>query len=309
MSEVRTDVVTGDVVIVAPGRSTRPDTFRTPGPTPPPAVAACPFCDGNEAETPPEIVRRGAGDADTRGWRVRVVPNKYPIVGAIVGVPGAHEVVVLSPAHDRSFADLDDAAAIEVFDVLRDRVAFHLAAGLRYAHAFLNHGKPGGASIEHPHAQVIALDFVPPRVDRILDRFATVRRDLVHDALDDARASATVVTDGDVTTWCPPASTTAYAARVALPAGRQRFDRAAAAELAGVAVAVRDLLRRLRAVLGDVPYNVVVNTAPAGDERPFHWWLDIVPRLSVTAGFEHATGLSVCTVAPEAAAAALRDET
>ena len=82
-----------------------------------------------------------------------------------------------------------------------------------------------------------------------------------------------------------------------------------AAELAGVAVAVRDLLRRLRAVLGDVPYNVVVNTAPSGDERPFHWWLDIVPRLSVTAGFEHATGQSVCTVAPEAAAAALRDET
>ena len=68
---------------------------------------------------------------------------------------------------------------------------------------------------------------------------------------------------------------------------------------------MRDVLGRLRTVLGDVPYNVVVQTAPAVDERPFHWWIDIVPRLTVTAGFEHATGLAVCTVAPEAAASTL----
>ena len=65
---------------------------------------------------------------------------------------------------------------------------------------------------------------------------------------------------------------------------------------------------RLRIVLGDVPYNVTINTAPAADDRPYHWWLDILPRLTVTAGFEHATGLSVCTIAPEAAAAAIRED-
>jgi UDPglucose--hexose-1-phosphate uridylyltransferase len=305
-SELREDLVTGALVVVAPGRSTRPDTFRTAAPALPATVPACPFCGGNECETPPEVARTGPGAPDTPAWRVRVVPNKYPIVGD--GVPGAHEVVVLSPAHDRSFADLDDDAVAEVFLVLRERLAFHLAHGHRHAHAFINHGKPAGASIEHPHAQVIALDFVPPFVDRVLDRFAAAQRDLVHDAIDEARSAGCLVGDGDVVTWCPPASNTSYALRCALPYGRQRFDTAADGEVRATAIAVRDVLVRLRDVLGDVPYNVLIDTAPADDSRPFHWWIDITPRLNVTAGFEQATGLNVCTIAPDAAAAELRDD-
>jgi UDPglucose--hexose-1-phosphate uridylyltransferase len=311
MSELREDLLTGARVIVAPGRSVRPDTFRTDGPTLPSSVPACPFCDGNEHETPPEVERRGSGDPQTPGWRVRVVPNKYPLVG-VGGVgdhqlPGAHEVVVLSPAHDRSFADLDDAAVVEVFEVLRDRIATHLADGHTHAHAFINHGKPAGASIEHPHAQVIALDFVPPFVDAMLDRFAAAQRDLLRDALDEARAEDLTITDSNAVSWCPPASEMPYAARCALPFGRQRFDIAADGELQAVALTVRDYLARLRTVLGDVPYNVTINTAPAADDRPYHWWIDILPRLTVAAGFEHATGLAVCTIAPEAAAAAIRE--
>jgi UDPglucose--hexose-1-phosphate uridylyltransferase len=303
VSELREDVITGARVIVAPGRSTRPDTFRTAAAALPPSVPACPFCEGNEHDTPPEVARCGPGEADTPGWRVRVVPNKYPIVGE--GVAGVHEVVVLSPAHDRSFADLDVDAAIEVLVVVRERIARHLMAGYRHAHAFVNHGKPAGASIEHPHAQVIALDFVPPFVDRVLDRFAAAQRDLVHDAIDEARAGNCIVDDGDVVTWCPPASTVPYAMRCAMPFGRQRFDSASDGEVRAVAVAVRGLLTRLRDVVGDAPYNVVINTPPPDDARPFHWWIDVTPRLTVTAGFEDATGLHVCTVAPEAAAAAL----
>ena len=93
--------------------------------------------------------------------------------------------------------------------------------------------------------------------------------------------------------------------RCALPFGRRRFDNASDGEVRAVALAVRDLLTRLRDVLGDVPYNVVINTPPPDDTRPFHWWIDVTPRLTVTAGFEAATGLNVCTVAPDAAAAAL----
>jgi UDPglucose--hexose-1-phosphate uridylyltransferase len=304
MSELREDLLTGARVIVAPGRSVRPDTFRTRASQLPSTSASCPFCAGNEHETPPEVARRGAGEPETPGWRVRVVPNKYPLVGE--GVRGAHEVVVLSPAHDRSFADLDDAAAVEIFDVLRDRIGSHLAEGHTHAHAFINHGKPAGASIEHPHAQVIALDFVPPFVDAMLDRFAGAHRDLVHGALDEARAADLLIADGDAVCWCPPAPEVPYMARCALPFGRQRFDIAADGEVRAIALAVRDYLTRLRLVLGDVPYNVIINTAPAADDRPYHWWIDIIPRLTVTAGFEHATGLTVCTVAPEAAAAAIR---
>jgi UDPglucose--hexose-1-phosphate uridylyltransferase len=325
-SDLREDLVTGARVIVAPGRSVRPDTFRSAAPSLPPSVQDCPFCAGNEHDTPPEVARRGPGEPDTPGWRVRVVPNKYPIAGASAngtgatgtgptgtgttgtGVSGAHEVVVLSPAHDRSLADLDDAAIIEVFGVMRDRVGKQLADGHTYADTFVNHGKPAGASIEHPHAQVVALDFVPPFVDRILERFAEARRDLLHDAIDEARRGPFVLLDDEIVVWCPPASTGQYAVRCALPFGRQRFDFAADSEIAVTALGVGNVLRRLRAVLADVPYNLVVNTAPAGgDERPFHWWIDVAPRLTVTAGFEQATGLLVCTVAPEDAAAALRD--
>jgi UDPglucose--hexose-1-phosphate uridylyltransferase len=306
VSELREDIVTGAHVIVAPGRSVRPDTFRAPAPPLPATVPACPFCDGNEHKTPPELARRGEGAPGSPGWRVRVVPNLYPIVGD--GVGGAHEVVVLSSAHDRSLADLDDDAIIEVFAVLRDRIAKHLADGHAHAHAFVNHGKPAGASIEHPHAQVIALDFVPPMVDEVLRRFTSAQRDLVQDAIEEARAGDCVLEDGATVTWCPPASLTAYALRCTLPFGRRRFDAIADGEVRSVALAVRGAVRRLAFVLGDVPYNLVINTAPGDiDERPFHWWVDVLPRLAVTAGFEQATGLAVCTVAPEAAVAALRE--
>ncbi|MET1003550.1 MAG: galactose-1-phosphate uridylyltransferase, partial [Acidimicrobiia bacterium] len=109
MPELRDDSLTGARVIVAPGRSARPDAFRVQAPASPAAVASCPFCAGNEHETPPEVARTGSGQPETPGWRVRVVPNKYPIVGE--GLAGAHEVVIFSPAHNRSFADLDPDAA------------------------------------------------------------------------------------------------------------------------------------------------------------------------------------------------------
>ena len=305
MPELRDDVLTGARVIIAPGRSERPVTF--PAPTPPrlDTPQACPFCYGNEHETPPEVARRGEGDPDTPGWRVRVAPNKYPLVGD--GVRGAHEVVVVSPDHDRSLADFDDAAIAEVFAVLRDRVGHHLAAGHTHAHTFVNQGKAAGASIEHPHAQVLALDFIPPFVEKMLERFATAQRDLVHAAIEEARVAGVVTTDGEAVCWCPPAPVGAYAARCALPFGRQRFDIATDAEVRAIALAVRDYLRSMRTVLGDVPYNVVVNTAPAADSRPFHWWIDIVPRLAVPGGFEFATGLYVCSVEPSVAANAIRD--
>src|SRR4029079_870250 len=81
MQQLLVDELTGDCVILAPGRALRPDSFRTQSPTPPSAVAECAFCPGNETETPPEVARVGGGAPDTPGWEVRVVPNKFPIVG------------------------------------------------------------------------------------------------------------------------------------------------------------------------------------------------------------------------------------
>jgi UDPglucose--hexose-1-phosphate uridylyltransferase len=296
MQQLLVDELTGDHVILAPARALRPDTFAVHAAPLPATVATCPFCRGNERETPPEVARVGEGEPDTPGWTLRAVPNKYPIVGD--GVAGAHEVVIFSPAHDADLGALSEGAAADVLVALRDRSRAHLAAGSRYAQAFVNQGKAAGASIEHPHAQLVALDIVPPRAQTRLDRFtqAAFAADREH----------IVAVDNDIAVWCPAASPTPFTMRLSLVEAGPRFDETGDAAASAMGLAVRDAIRSLRSVLGDVAYNVMIETAPRDHSGPFRWWVDIIPRVTVGAGFEIATGLSVNIVAPAAAAAELR---
>jgi UDPglucose--hexose-1-phosphate uridylyltransferase len=255
--------------------------------------------------TPPEVARDGGGAPGGPGWQVRVFPNLYPIVGgpdAGPGATGVHEVVALSPDHAQSLGRLDDAAAAQVVTMWRDRTHAHLAAGHAYAFAIVNHLRPAGASIAHPHAQVFALDAVPPIVDAALARVRDAGRDLV---ADDAAPEALIIDRDPVWVWCPHASTSPYFVRIAHPEAGARFDDATDEVVTATAIALRDTLARLAVVLHDPPYNVVVRTAPPGAE-PFHWYVDVIPRLTVVAGFEQATGILVNTAPPERAAAELR---
>jgi UDPglucose--hexose-1-phosphate uridylyltransferase len=258
--------------------------------------------------TPPEVYRTGEGGPDTPGWRVRVVPNLFPIVGgadAGPGATGAHEVVVLSPSHDDSLAQLDLRRAVEVVTVLRDRVRHHLSAGRLFVQVVINHGRAAGASIAHPHAQVVALDVVPPAVADAVERFESSPTDLVLADLD--RNGDLRVFDGPVAAWCPQAASTPFELRVALRSRSARFDEIADGNVEEVAAVTRDVLARLAAVLGDVPYNLVVHTAPPGaGPGSFHWYIEVQTRAAVLAGFEQGTGIFVNTVAPERAAQDLR---
>jgi UDPglucose--hexose-1-phosphate uridylyltransferase len=306
MPELRHDALTDRLVIVAAERAARPDTFRRAG-EPLPAVAPdCPFCPEHESETPPEVARRGDGEPDAPGWTLRVVPNKYPIVGGAVS--GAHEVVVLSPAHDRSLGALTVDAATEVFRTLRDRSAFHLDAGLAHAVPFVNHGRAAGASIEHPHAQLVVLDFVPPAVVDDVGRFERAGRDIVADGLSNARGTDYAVIDGPAPAWCNPAASEPFEVLVAHRSTRARFDQATDAEIDVVARTTHEVLARLAALLGDPAYNLVVHTAPQAARPGYHWYVRITPRLTVVAGFERGSGLFVNIVPPEHAATALREQ-
>ena len=209
MTDVRHDLVSGRVVdrgrgsVVAPAhaRASRSRTRIAAPSTARSAPATSPM-------TPPEIARTGPGAPGEPGWRVRVFPNLYPITDA-------HEVVVLSPDHDRTFGDLSDDAAAEVFTVLRDRVRAHLDAGLPFATAIVNQGRAAGASIAHPHAQVFGLDFVPPEVNAAIDRQLAAPDDLLDDDIAHARTTTTsCCADGEVTVWCPFASTSSLLVRV-----------------------------------------------------------------------------------------------
>ena len=295
MPELLVDELTGDQVILAPARALRPNTFRAQDQPLPASDPACPFCPGNEAETPPEVARYGPGAPDTPGWTVRVVPNKFPVVGGTVH--GAHEVVILSPAHDADFGALDSDAATHALSMLGDRARAHYEAGCAYVALFINHGRAAGASIEHPHAQLIALDTVPPRVQERLDRFTPERL---------AADQHHIVSDGAARVWCPRASTTPFAIRLALRETGARFDEIDAGSTSAVAVALRDTIARLHAVLGGAAYNVVIEQAPRDESGRFRWWIDIVPRVGVMAGFELGTGVWINIVDPADAAAALR---
>jgi UDPglucose--hexose-1-phosphate uridylyltransferase len=239
-----------------------------------------------------------------------VFPNLYPIVGgsdAAAGATGDHEVVALSPDHDRAFGELTHDEATEVFTVLRARAHAHLLAGRQHVQTLVNHGRAAGASIAHPHAQVIALDFVPPAVGVAAERFAAASTDLVlADLADAVEHNQGVVVGDEVAAWCPSGSASPFEVRIAAVTGGAHFDEATDAHVLGVAVVLRDVLAAIATLLGDPPYNVVVHTAEPGPEVAYHWWVEVTPRTSVVAGFEMGSGVLVNTVAPADAANQIR---
>src|SRR5262245_17171114 len=319
MSELRNDLVTGRPVLLAPGRSERPYTVApTPpragtAPGDPDAIANCPFCPGHEYETPPEVARRGPGAPDTPGWRIRVVPNKFPIVGGDhpgPGGAGAHEVIIFDPDHAVGFGALDDHDVSELFRVLRERAAAHAAADLAYVQVLVNQGRAAGASIAHPHAQLLAVDFVPPGVIETVHRFEAARTDVVL-----ADADAAVPQGGRIETggidgalvWCPWAGANPYETRITTADSGPTFETAPDDALHAVALATRRAVGAVESLLGEVPYNVIVNNGPARGDHPFHWYVTVVPRLATIAGFELGTGVFVNALAPATAAEHLRE--
>ncbi len=325
MADARLDPFTGRWVILAPGRAQRPDTIAHHVRREDDAIAGdrsdCPFCPGNEHLTPPEITRTGPGAAGTPGWRTRVFPNRYPIVDGPRTTPdpgddrlrvrgaasGAHEVLVLSPDHRRSLADLGSDQVVEVITVLRDRARFHATTGRTYTQLLVNHGVEGGASLSHPHAQIIAGDLEPPAVLDEVARIATTDGCLVCAELERHRHDPGLVvaaTEADV--WCPWWSGTAFEMLVASRLHRPRFEDADE-ELSALGEVLRDGLARLDRALGDPPYNLAIHSRPSSVAADYHWHIHVWPRLQREAGFERGSGLLVNIVDPARAAALLRE--
>jgi len=321
MPELRRNPINGQWVVVAPARAARPDTFRAAdGAQSRRGLEPCPFCPGHEAETPPEVARTGEGEPDTPGWRIRVVPNLYPLVDGspvstaatfsrfhdAVRAAGAHEVVVLSPDHHRSLADLTGVEIEELFEVVGERVRAHTSAGHEYVQVLVNHGRAAGASIDHPHAQLVAIGVAPPAVDVEAQHILAARECPVCRALaeDADRTAPLFVAESPAPIWCPWWSGVPFEVLVAPRNHEPHFEYAR--ELGDVARSIGHGLGLLRNALGDIPYNVVLHTSPHSNGDDFHWHAHIWPRLVIQAGFEQGTGILVNQVPPEHAAAALR---
>ena len=314
VNQLRLDPLTGRWVTVATGRGSRPDDFaQHPVVVEPTTPGPCPFCPGHEEETPPALETYGPGGS----WLLRVVPNKYPAFegrGAMLvdqlgplfaqaPATGIHEVLVLSPSHTDSFADLDDPQAGLAMAALRDRFEDHAhSSGVRYSQAIINHGRAAGASIQHPHAQILGIPFVP---DGLLDEIAGFRRFsggclLCATIAAERDAGHRVVADeGGVVVVTPWWSGSPFELLVIPEAHHARFHQTDPACLATTGRVLRNALKRLRVLLGDVPYNVVLHTLPHHADDPFHWHLHVIPRVQSSGGFEQGTGVPINIVAPE----------
>ena len=334
MPELRIDPLTGLRAIIAGERAARPGAFASKiDERPPIDPDKDPFADGHEDRTPPEVwaQRPNGGAPDTPGWTGRVVPNLYPALGAGDpdavddpmrsgrGMPelftarpaiGAHEVIVNSPKPVTTLADLEPEDVEVAMDAWRTRMATH--SNSAYAHLIVNEGVQAGASLPHTHSQLYALPFVPAAIARERERFTayferTQGRNLLGDVLqEEVRLGERIVAiDSEAVVICPFASRMPFEMMVIPRTPRARFqdDGPLGAKL------LHEALQRLRAALGGLPpLNMWVRTAPSGAGE-FCWHLDVVPRLAQLAGLEMGTGVSLNIVAPEQAAATLRDAT
>lgn len=309
MDGLRYDALHDTWVIVAPGREQRPSDQRLQAVVEP--GRPCPFCPGAEHETPPEILATGREAPAAAGgppWRIRVFANRYP---AVRGADGHHEVVVVTPDHDRELADLADGDIAEILAVIQVRVrALERSAGVAAVLFFLNAGAGAGASLAHAHGQLLATPVVPSILRTELAACLARRREHGGCLLCEMGAAAEpqgrlIAANGGALLLAPAASRFAWEMLLMPRRHDAHFSAADASQLAAAAGLLGAGCRALRAVLGRPAYNLVLHTAPPPVED-FHWHLELLPRLAPLAGFETGTGFFINPMEPAAAAAALR---
>lgn len=330
MPEYRQDPLSRRWVIVGSDRAARPNEFieepvrRQPLP--------CPFCIGHESETPPAVALYPAGGAN---WLVRVVPNKFPAVttdeavcpsclplggdehSADIPGFGRHEVIIESPRHVASLAELTPDEAEQVFHAYRDRMLTLKAEGqYRYVQIFKNVGPAAGASLEHVHSQLVALPGVPEVVAQELascrDYFAQHGRPLLADTIEQELAAGEriVATTEHFVAFCPRAGRFPYETWLLPRQSNPSFEITQTGELGELSRLMQDLIGRIERTAGCTAYNCVLHSQPfdtPADDH-YHWHIEIIPRTTKIAGFEWGTGCYINPLPPEAAAAHLRGQ-
>lgn len=335
MPQLRKDPVTREWVVIATERSRRPTDFRSREDIQgkPPFSPTCPFCPGNEGMTPPELLAYRPADTapNTPGWWVRVVPNKFPALAIegqldrtgfglydMMNGIGAHEVIVETPAHDKSIATASPLQAQEVLWAYRDRfLDLQQDRRFKYILLFRNHGKVAGASLEHAHSQLIALPMVPQDVALQLDgaqrhseyHERCIYCDMVRQEI--SFGERIVCMNDEFVAFCPFAAKSPFETWIMPRDHSVSFAAEDRSRINSFAAVLQDVLNRVARCLNDPPYNYILHTAPINQERDrdFHWHLAVMPRLTIAAGFEMGTGIYINVTAPEDAAKHLRAAT
>jgi UDPglucose--hexose-1-phosphate uridylyltransferase len=329
MGELRRDPVVGRWVIVETDHPKKPSDFKyeqnivTGG--------LCPFCYGNEFMTPPEVscYRDPGTGANTPGWQVRVVPNKFPalqIEGDLdrrgLGIYdmsngiGAHEVVIESPYHNKDIPDLLDQeiqsylnmCSLRMADLKRDR-------RFKYIMVFRNYGSAAGASLEHPHTQLVALPMVPKNAleeihgarDYYNYRERCIFCDIIRQEIQDK--IRVILENKYFISFCPFVSRFPFGIMIMPKQHSGCFCDASGDEILALSQILKETLTKLKKVFVNLSYNYIIHSAPVnGDSEAeyYHWHLEIMPKLTQVAGFEWGTGFYLDSTSPELAAQYLK---
>lgn len=329
MPELRREPVSGRWVIIATERSERPTDFKTN----PQIIKSsfCPFCEGNEDKTPPEILayRENGTEANTGGWRVRVVPNKFPalqiegeqnkrgegVYDMMNGI-GAHEVIIESPKHIRSLTALDNGNVEEVLSCYRDRL-IDLKKDKRFVYGLLfkNVGLSAGASLEHSHSQLIVTPIVPQLVANEMERAETFYKhrgrclfcDIIQQEID--TNSRLIISADNFVAFAPFASRFPFEMWILPKKHESHFENIQGFEVEELAQVLKSALIKLETALDFPPYNFIIHSTPfnINESEYYHWHIEIIPRVTNIAGFEWGTGFYINHTPPEQAAEILRN--
>jgi len=334
MSELRQDIATKRWVIVSKERAKRPHQFlkQMVVQEEPDHRDDCPFCEGNEGQTPPEVYAlRNGSEPNQPGWKVRVVPNKFaalstsakwevkhPEIFTTINGYGSHEVIIETPQHNQTLATLPQEHVQLVLQALLQRMRT-LAQDNRIAfvQVFRNHGAGAGTSLVHPHSQLIATPIVPTNIREEIEearRFYDDRVTCVYCYMLEKELECeerVVLTTDQYVVLAPFASRFPFELMILPRRHSASFVTEARAE---DVVFLADVLRRTLLLLyraaNNPDYNAVLHTAPLRDSCMdyYHWHIEIVPRLTTPAGFELGSGIYITTAIPEETADYLREQ-
>jgi len=325
MPEIRQNRATKEWVIIATERAKRPDDFKPEEEKKilPVFDKDCPFCPGNEHKTPPELFsyRQAGTEKDKPGWWVRITPNKFPALISEVELTrvsegffrkmegyGRHEVIIESPEHNLSLGNMNLKQVEEVCLVYRQRyIELSAEKNIKIIIVFRNHGEAAGTSLLHPHSQLIALPLVPTHIRHLLeeamryydDHGFCVFCDMIKEEMEFKKR--VVLETEKFIAFHPFASKVPFETWIVSKTHNAGFGNISADEAKNLAFVLREILGKLYTKLSDPDYNFVLHTAPIKDsnEDYYHWYIQILPRLTTPAGFELGSGVYINTILPE----------
>lgn len=328
LTELRQDLVTGDWVVIATGRAKRPEEFskHKREEVEEDATHPCFFCYPEETGQEKDVLiyEKGGGD-----WSLRVFPNKYPAFvqsqspryyeeGPYFGMDGVgyHEVVVTRD-HKKHIALMDVLEVADVIDAYQERyVDLMNKKSVNYIEIFHNHGKEAGASIAHPHSQLMAIPVISPYIALELagaESYYRANKHCVYCTMiswEREKGKRVVFENDDFLAFCPYSSRAAFEVWLVPKKHNPYFERISNEGKLSLAETLRTVLGKMHKALNDPAYNFYLHTAPCdGKDYPhFHWHIEILPRTATWAGFELSTGIEISTIQPEVAAEYLRKQ-